>query len=374
MKILGIETSCDETAASIVEAKIKNQKSKIKILSNIISSQVDLHKKYGGVYPELAARAHLENIPLVLEAALDKAKTDLKDIKLIAVTIGPGLIGSLLVGVNTAKTLAYSLNKPIIGVNHIEGHIYSIFGGEILNPYCRQRRQCCEGRVSKILIKFPALCLIVSGGHTSLVLMKNHGKYQIIGQALDDAAGEAFDKVAKLLGLGYPGGPAIEKAAQEEKLKTKNSKLKTTTKNLKLPRPMLDSSDFNFSFAGLKTAVLYMVKQIPNGRIENVRRLIAAEFQQAVIDVLVEKTINAAKKYKIQTIMMAGGVAANKLLRRTMESKIKKLIPNSQFLIPPLTLCTDNAAMVAVAGYFKTLKNKPDKWYNVSADANAKLI
>jgi len=350
MKILGIETSCDETSAGIIEAKGGN----VFILSNIVASQVNLHKKYGGVYPELAARAHLENIIPCLEAALESANCQLSAIDCLAVTIGPGLIGSLLVGVNTAKTLAYTLKKPIIGINHLEGHIYANFVREIPNYK------------SKIPIKFPALVLIVSGGHTSLVLMKNHGKYQIIGQTKDDAAGEAFDKVAKLLGLGYPGGPAIEAIAS--KLKTNREKLK-----IKLPRPMIDSPNFDFSFSGLKTAVLYLVKQMPSNHLHNVRRLIALEFQQAVVDVLVQKTIRAALKYNVKSVLLCGGVAANSLLRQEFELKIQKLKLKTNFLVPPKNLCTDNAAMIARAGYCKALENKYNKWYNTNADADAKL-
>lgn len=347
MKILGIETSCDETSASIIEAY---KDFKINILSNIVSSQIDLHKKYGGVFPELASRAHLENIIPSIKASLSKAKTNLENIDLIAATTGPGLIGSLLVGVNTAKTLAYSLDKPIIGVNHLEGHIYSAFGGEIRN--------------SKLEINFPAIVLIVSGGHTSLILMKDYGKFEAIGQTRDDAAGEAFDKVAALLELPYPGGPAIEKEAS--KSKPLSSKLK-----IKLPRPMIDSSSFDFSFSGLKTAVLYLIKQFNGDRLKNVKRDIAHEFQQAVIDVLVDKTLKAANYYKVKTIMLSGGVSANSLLRREFERK-------TNFLVPPKNLCTDNAVMIAVAGYYKYsatyLKKKPNKWYNINANANEKLI
>lgn len=335
MTILGIETSCDETACAIVKDG--------KILSNIVSSQVNLHKKYGGVYPELASRAHLENILPALKGALEKANSQLESLDYLAVTIGPGLIGSLLVGVNTARTLSYIFNKPIIPVHHLEAHIYA-------------------NLLKKTQIFFPALCLIVSGGHTSLILMKNHGQYQILGETLDDAAGEAFDKVAKLLDLGYPGGPAIE--AEASKLKSKNEKLK-----IKLPRPMLDSPNFNFSFSGLKTSALYLVKQMSEKQIKNVRRQIAREFQQAVIDVLVSKTFKAAKKHKVKSVLLGGGVAANKLLRK----EIKKFFPSFSLLIPPSYLCTDNGVMVAICGYFKALKKKFQKWYDIKAEADAKL-
>jgi N6-L-threonylcarbamoyladenine synthase len=342
MHILGIETSCDETAASVIVA----DKEKVKILSNAISSQIPIHQKYGGVFPELASRAHLENIIPVTDAALSQASIKLDKIQMIAVTTGPGLIGSLLIGVNFAKTLAYSLNKPIIGVNHIEGHIYSAF--------------------FNVKLSFPVLSLIASGGHTSLILLPKPGKFKIIGETQDDAAGEAFDKVAQLLHLGYPGGPAIEAIAKKNLIK--NSLLA-----YKLPRPMIYSDNFNFSFAGLKTAVLYLVKQIKGVRKTSVRQAIAKEFQQAVVDVLVAKTLTAAKKYHPKTIALGGGVSANRLLSETLAQKIQKEFPQSLFLLPPPPLCTDNAAMIALAGYYKFLVKGADKWYNVYADANQKL-
>jgi len=343
--ILGIESSCDDTSVSVVKAGRK----KIKILSNIVSSQINLHRKYGGVYPELASRAHLENIFPCIKASLEQDKIGLDDIDLIAVTSGPGLIGSLLVGVNTAKTLAYTLDKPIMGINHLEGHIYANFVDGIPNQI------------------FPAIALIVSGGHTCLVLMKNPLRYKIIGQTRDDAAGEAFDKVAQILGLSYPGGPAIEATAyQIQKAKRKRQNLK-----IELPRPMIDSGDFDFSFSGLKTAVLYLVKQLQDGRIENVRPEIAYEVQRAITEVLIKKTIKAARQYEAKSILLSGGVAANTWLRREFELAVKKL--KIKFFVPPKILCTDNAAMIAIAAYFKSLKKQPSKWYDIFADANAKL-
>ncbi len=364
MKILGIETSCDETGASIIEAKIKDQKSKIKILSNIVASQIDLHRKYGGVYPELASRAHLENILPAIEAALNEADTDFDDIDAIAVTMGPGLIGSLLVGVETARTLAYSLGKPILGINHLEAHI------------------CANFIDNQKEIKFPALCLIVSGGHTSLVLMKSHGKYQTIGQTRDDAAGEAFDKVAQLLGLPYPGGPAIEAAASQiRNSKSEIRNLKPRTQKLepkiKLPRPMIDSEDFDFSFSGLKTAVLRLTKELGPAKTKKFRAQIAAEFQNAVVEVLVAKTLRAARKYKTKTIMLSGGVAANSLLRKELEARTLKLKAN--FSVPPKNLCTDNAAMIATAGAFKMQKGWPTLlrqgfgWLKIQAQSDLEL-
>ena len=369
-----METSCDETAAAIIKAK-NNQ---VKILSNIVSSQIKIHQKYGGVFPELASRTHLENIIPVVNEAIDEAKIKLENIDLIAVTTGPGLIGSLLIGVNFAKTLAYTLQKPVIPVNHLEGHIFSSFAGETPN--------------SKFLILnsaklFPIISLVVSGGHTSLILMRRHGDFQTIGETQDDAAGEAFDKVAALLGLPYPGGPTIEAAAS--KFKSQISNLKIT-----LPRPMLNSNNHDFSFSGLKTAVLYLIKQVPDGRKTNVsafarqragyggsaevfnegrRRAVAKEFQQAVIDVLISKTISAAKKYKTKTIILCGGVSANRALRKQMSEKIRQNIPNSLFFIPNSGLFTDNAAMIAIAGYYKSLKTKPQKWYDINADSNERL-
>lgn len=342
IKILGIETSCDETAAAVVE--INNNK--ISILSNIVSSQVDLHKKYGGVYPELASRAHLENILPAIKAALEKANSKLENIDLIAVTAGPGLVGSLLIGVETAKALSYANGKPIIGINHWLGHIYSNFVEQ--SP------------------PFPILNLIVSGGHTGLVIMKSHQNIIQIGQTLDDSAGEAFDKVATMLNLSYPGGPAIEKEAE---------KLKATSYNLKpirLPRPMLNSGDFNFSFSGLKTAVLYLTKKLGKQKTRRLRAQIAAEFQQAVIDILIGKTLQAAKIHKPKSICISGGVSANIELRKQFKQKVKKIIPQSSIFYPPNLLCTDNAAMMAIAATFQDSR-KYSNWSKIQTDPNLKL-
>ena len=359
MKILGIETSCDETSCAVIEGKGK----KIKILSNIISSQINLHKKYGGVVPELAARVHIENIIPALKASLNEAKLGLKDIDAIAVTCGPGLLVSLLIGVNTAKSLAYALKKPIIPINHIEGHIYANFvslnhKSQILNP------------------KFPLLCLVVSGGHTSLILMKNHGFYKILGQTLDDAAGEAFDKVGNLLELPYPGGPWISKVAQ-----------KGNPQKYNFPRAWLGES-LDFSFSGLKTAVLYEVRKL---KIENSKcsvRLkisspkanklkigtisdLAASFQEAVVEVLVEKTIKAAKDNKVTSICLSGGVAANDALRNRLKENTKDI--KKEFYVPGKILCTDNAAMIACVGYSHALKKDFTHWQKVNVDLDIKL-
>jgi N6-L-threonylcarbamoyladenine synthase len=337
MIILGIETSCDDTGIALIEYN----RQKCRILSNIVSSQIKIHAPYGGIVPNLAARAHLKNIEPVLETALKQAHHP--KIDLIAVTIGPGLIPSLLVGANFAKALAYVWQKPIMGINHIEGHIYANW---LTTPQ----------------IEFPNLCLVVSGGHTQLILMKNHGKYQLLGETRDDAAGEAFDKVAKLLGLGYPGGPIISQRAQ-----------KGNPQTFDLPRPMINSKDFDFSFSGLKTAVLYEVKKGEKLSPKYINDM-AASFQQAAIDVLVRKTIKAAKTYKTKTVLLSGGVAANQELRQQMTQVIKKELPQVEFQIPDISLCTDNAAMIATAAYYKKKPTSKQSWLRIAADANLKLV
>lgn len=340
MNILAIETSCDDTGVAILKGDKKN----CQLLSNIVSSQIELHAPYGGVVPNLAARAHLENIQPCLDSALKKAAHS--QIDLIAVTIGPGLIPALQIGVNFAKSLAYAWQKPITSVNHIKGHIYA--------NWLADRQP-----------DFPALCLIISGGHTQLVLMKDHHQYQLIGQTRDDAAGEAFDKVAKLLGLGYPGGPLLSQRA-----------LKGNPEAFKLPRPMINEPSFNFSFSGLKTAVLYEVKKMspliksatnfPDSYINDM----SASFQQAVIDVLIHKTLKAVEKYKIKNVMLSGGVAANRELRQQMNKALKEKLPEIELSIPAIQFCTDNAAMIAAAAYFS---GRPQHWSEIIANANLKL-
>jgi len=355
--ILGIETSCDETAVSVIRASNE----KMEVLSNTVSSQVKLHARWGGVVPNLAAREHLKNILPVLQMSLSEAQVELQDIDLLCVTNGPGLIPALLIGTNTAKTLSYLLRKPLLGIHHIEGHIYANFVSK--NPKPKAQNP-----------KFPILCLVVSGGHTQLVLMKKHLDYEIVGQTLDDAAGEAFDKVARILGLGYPGGPAIAKAAM--KFKIQNSKFK-----INLPRPMIKSNNLNFSFSGLKTAVLYTVKKHSN-ILKNVRMssALCAEFQQAVVDVLIHKTLKAAAIYKPKTVMLAGGVSANTELRNQLRNNLCKYYPNIIYKIPDTKYSIDNAAMIAAAGYFrwkninesqrkKTLNN----WKELKTDANLRM-
>jgi len=361
MYILGIETSCDDTAVAVIGAKGGFNKPSFSVLANTSYSQVAIHKKFGGIVPNLASRAHLEKIIPTIKEALRVAKTKPDKIDLIAVTRGPGLMPSLLIGFNTARALAYRFRKPIVGVNHIEGHIFSNW----LPPVRESTKH--EARSTK-KIEFPALILVVSGGHTELILMKDYGKYKIIGQTLDDAAGECFDKTARLLGLGFPGGPAI--AAEALKFKIENLKLK-----ISLPRPMINSKDYNFSFSGLKTAVLYLYNNLTaqDCSSNNVRPAMAVEVQNAIVDVLTAKTVKAIKNLNPKTVMIAGGVSANKALREKMAEEFESYkIP---FLMPDTSHATDNAAMIAAAGYFEYIQKKPakDSWKNLVADANLKL-
>ncbi len=385
MIILAIETSCDETATALLKAENK----KMALLSNIVSSQIKLHARWGGVVPNLAAREHLKNIQPVITRAFRNAKINPDQIDLIAVTNGPGLIPSLLIGTAAAQTLSFLWKKPLIGIHHIEGHIYANFIKDETGVNLKSQFSISK-KIYNSDIKFPILCLVVSGGHTQLVLMKKHLRYEIIGQTLDDAAGEAFDKVARILGLSYPGGPAIAaKAAKFKKLNfIKNSKLKIQN-YISLPRPMINSGDFNFSFSGLKTAVLYKVKEFQ--KLLSEKKLssddydflitgIASEFQQAVIDVLVSKTIKSATKYQVKTIMLAGGVSANQELRKQMNLKIKNNLSDSKFITPNPKFCIDNAAMIASAAYFRwknmssaQRKKTFQNWKHLSTDANLKL-
>lgn len=328
--ILGIETSCDETAAAVVE---NGQV----VHSNLVASQVDLHAQYGGVFPEVASRAHIEAISAVVEEAITQAGSRWDELAAIAVTYGPGLPGSLLVGVNYAKGLALGTGLPLIGVNHLEGHLYSLWTVAPERP-----------------IQFPVVALIVSGGHTELVLMRDHSDYLHLGGTLDDAAGEAFDKVGRLLGLPYPGGPSIQKAAASGKPTAYD-----------FPRA-LPERPYDFSFSGLKTAVMRVVRP-PSGRMqrgeENLKAGdidpdvniadVAASFQAAVSDVLVGKTLAAAHAFGATEILLAGGVSANAHLRQTFAERT-----NLPLRLPPLALCTDNAAMIAAAGYFRWLRGE----------------
>jgi N6-L-threonylcarbamoyladenine synthase len=308
--ILGVETSCDETSAAVVQDGTL-------VLSNVIASQAEIHKRFGGVVPEVASRRHVENITLTIEEALDKAGKRLDEIDAIAVTYGPGLVGALLVGVAAAKAISYARGIPLIGVHHIAGHIYA-------------NRLVTE-------MEFPLIALVVSGGHTELVLMREHGHYEILGQTRDDAAGEAYDKVARALDLPYPGGPHIDRLAHEGE------------PDVPLPRAWLEPDSYDFSFSGLKSAVLNTLHNASQ-RGETIEPAnLAASFQASVVEVLVEKTIRAAKAYAAKQVLLAGGVAANRGLRTALTGRCEQ--EGLDLVIPPLSLCTDNAAMIAAAGY-----------------------
>ena len=308
--ILGIETSCDETAASIV----KNGK---EIVANVVASQIDSHKRFGGVVPEIASRHHVEQVTIVLEEVMTQAGMSFKDLDAIAVTEGPGLVGALLIGVNAAKALSFAHQIPLVGVHHIAGHIYA---NQLVDE-----------------LEFPCLALVVSGGHTELVLMKEHGSFEVIGETLDDAAGEAYDKVARTMGLPYPGGPHIDRLAHEGE------------PTIKLPRAWLEEGSYHFSFSGLKSAVINTLHNASQKGETIAPENLAASFQASVIEVLVGKTLKAAAAYGVKQVVLAGGVAANKGLREALTSAFTKL-PDVKVIIPPLSLCTDNAAMIAAAG------------------------
>jgi N6-L-threonylcarbamoyladenine synthase len=340
MIILGIETSCDETAAAVVEDGVK-------ILSNVVASSLELHTKTGGIIPEVAARQQIKFILPVIQEVIDKANIKITDINALAVTTGPGLIGSLLVGVETAKTLAYLWKKPIVPINHLVAHIYANFVSKFTNTP-----------------DFPALALVVSGGHTDLVLMKEHGKLEWLGGTRDDAAGEAFDKCARLLELPYPGGPSIASAADNHQLPTiDNQQL------VKLPRPMIEEDNFDWSFSGLKTAVLKEVQKTKNGKLkmENVAAL-AYEIQEAITDVLVEKTLRTVKVYQPKSLLLAGGVSANQRLREKFQLAVKDLKnPSVNLFFPPVNLCTDNAASIASCTFFNY---SPISWQKLEVNPN----
>ena len=316
MLVLGLETSCDETACAVIE----NGRA---LLSSVVASQMEIHARYGGVFPEVASRQHVLSIIPVVQQALTQAHLTLNDIDAITVTQGPGLAGSLIVGMNMAKGIALALDKPIIGVNHLEGHIYSAWvyeAGENVPP----------------ALQFPLMALLVSGGHTELNLMTDHLTYQRLGSTLDDAAGEAFDKVARLLDLPYPGGPSIQKAAEEGDASRFN-----------FPRAWLDGT-WNFSFSGVKTSVLYEVQELKKRSNGIPVHDLAASFQKAVVDVLFKKTMDAAREFGAKEILVAGGVSANRALRQIFKGQTEFPVH-----IPPLSLCTDNAAMIGAAGYFR---------------------
>ncbi|OHA49034.1 MAG: tRNA (adenosine(37)-N6)-threonylcarbamoyltransferase complex transferase subunit TsaD [Candidatus Terrybacteria bacterium RIFCSPHIGHO2_01_FULL_48_17] len=356
MKILGIETSCDDTCAAIIKASGGIRRPKFKVLSNVVSSQVKVHQKYGGVVPTLAAREHAKNIKPVVKKAFQGTGYRVQDIDLIAVTTHPGLLPALLVGVHAARTIAWWLHKPILGINHLEAHLVAnLLGDKKKQNTPNQSLRSGTGQArNKIQTLFPAVGLIVSGGHTQLVLMRDFGKMKIIGETRDDAAGEAFDKVAKMLGLPFPGGPPV--AALAAKKQDTRSKIQ-----ISLPRPMIDSNDFDFSFSGLKTAVLYLLRDNP----QIPKTDVAASFQQAVVDVLTAKTIRAAKKYKAKTVMLGGGVAANQELRRQLRSALTKLEPIPYTLYPIPSLALDNAAMIAATAYLHWLKGERNTWQQI---------
>ncbi|MEE1078413.1 MAG: tRNA (adenosine(37)-N6)-threonylcarbamoyltransferase complex transferase subunit TsaD [Agathobacter sp.] len=333
IRILAIESSCDETAAAVV---VNGRK----MCSNVISSQIDLHTLYGGVVPEIASRKHIEKINQVIEEALREADTTLEEIDAIAVTYGPGLVGALLVGVAEAKALAYAAKKPLLGIHHIEGHISANY---IENPD----------------LEPPFLCLVVSGGHTHLVRVADYGKYEILGRTRDDAAGEAFDKVARAIGLGYPGGPKIEKISHEG-----------NPEAISFPRAKLGDDVYDFSFSGLKSAVLNYLNGAKMKGEEICQADVAASFQKAVSDVLVENAAKAIDQYKMDKFAIAGGVASNGTIRKAMEEMCKE--KGVKFYHPSPILCTDNAVMIGAAAYYDYLNGKRDGW-DLNAVPNLKL-
>ena len=409
--ILAIETSCDDTGIAIIKASSKGPI--FNVLSNIVSSQIKIHKKYGGVYPMMAKREHQKNLIPVLTTALKNArmlkisnfqfsisnkipnsnfqtlkkilireellykkltaflrKYQNPDIDAIAVTTGPGLEPCLWVGVNFAKALAYYWDIPIVPVNHIEAHLLVNFLNYKLKTLPRSEPKVLLRGINYKL--FPAVCLVVSGGHTQLILMKNFDDYKILGETRDDAAGECFDKTARILGLGYPGGPAI--AAQAAKsTDVRHPQTCGCRTSVRLPRPMINTKDYDFSFSGLKTAVLYNFKNQPEKTRKSKKYVaeICTETQQAIIDVLLKKTIKATKDFKAKTIILGGGVAANEELRNQMQKKIKKELLNLNFLIPPPEYCTDNGVMTAITAYFHRKETK--NWQKIKAEANLRI-
>lgn len=386
MKILSIETSCDETAAAIVDyvpSQAETGAGQATVLANTVSSQASLHAKWGGVVPDLASREHIRNIVPVIEETLDRAGLTPADIDLIAVTQGPGLMPALVIGVTAAKTLAFIWDKPLIGIQHLEGHIYANFLNSRNDQFPISNFQTStndsisklEKTVKKI---FPLVALVVSGGHTELVLMKDHFQYEILGETQDDAAGEAFDKVAKMLGLDYPGGPVVARKADafrdnnnqspnsppeadqsnagnfQKNPNDQKSRIKNQNSTFNFPRPMLDADNFDFSFSGLKTSVLYYLKKHEGEKSDE--KFIDAtchEFQEAVVDVLVGKTKKALALYSPATFVIAGGVSANVRLRMELRNLIDSEFPDTQFLTPEFTYSLDNAAMIGIAGAFR---------------------
>lgn len=331
--VLGIESSCDETAAAVV----RNGR---EVLSNVISSQIELHKLYGGVVPEIASRKHIEKINQVIEEALSEAEVTLDDIDAVAVTYGPGLVGALLVGVAEAKAICFAKKKPLVGIHHIEGHVSANY-------------------IEHFDLEPPFLSLIVSGGHTHLVQVVDYGEYEIIGRTRDDAVGEAFDKVARAIGLGYPGGPKIDKLAKEG-----------NPLAISFPKAKIEDAPLDFSFSGVKSAVLNHINGCKMKGEQIVPEDIAASFQKAVVDVLVDRTLQAAKENNSKKIALAGGVASNSALRATMEEACSK--KNLSLYYPSPIYCTDNAAMIGVAGYYEYIKGTRHGW-DLNAVPNLKI-
>ena len=340
--ILALETSADETGAAVLLGDLHTRKFSLR--SNVIYSQIAKHRVTGGIVPEVAAREHLPKVVPAIKTALNRARLTLPDIDAVAVTAGPGLATSLMIGVDTAKTLSYALRKPLVAINHLEGHLLSAL----------PKNSKFEIRNSKL---FPAICLVVSGGHTQLILMEKIGQYELIGETRDDAAGECLDKVARILELGYPGGPAIAVCAAKAKLGGRRV-------SDQLPRPMMYTKNYDFSFSGLKTAVLYKVKKGKYDKIEMCR-----EVQQAVIDVLIHKTVKAAKDFRAKSIILGGGVAANEELREQFKLAISNQQSAIKFFVPPQNLCTDNAVMVAATAYF----HRKNIRKNIKAEANLRI-
>ncbi len=312
--VLGIETSCDETSAAVVSGGTH-------LLSNVVSSQVKLHQRFGGVVPEVASRKHVERITWIIQEALDQAKVSLKELDAIAVTKGPGLVGALLIGISAAKALSFATGIPLVPVHHIAGHVYA---NHLIKP-----------------LPFPLVALVVSGGHTELLFMEKHNRFERLGKTMDDAAGEAFDKVARLMGLPYPGGPEIDRLAKKGE------------PIYDLPRAWLEPGSLHFSFSGLKSAVIQFLQQMKSQKKEVDQHHLASSFQTAVVDVLIEKSINAVRKTGVQHLLLAGGVSANRQLRQQLTERCRK--ENITLQIPPPELCTDNAAMIAAAGTYQYL-------------------
>jgi N6-L-threonylcarbamoyladenine synthase len=370
MHILALETSCDDTAAAVVEQTPEG----VFVRSSVVSSQIALHATYGGVVPNLAAREHARNIVPVVEAALRSAKLTPRDIDLIAVTQGPGLIPALLVGTTAAKTLSFLWRKPLLGVHHIEGHIYANF-----------IRQTPQSNIENHTSVFPLLALVVSGGHTQLMLMRDHFQYEILGETQDDAVGECFDKVARLLGLPYPGGPLVARRADDwrnlipdpEKDTSESSKIKNQESKIRFPRPMLQSDDLHFSFSGLKTSVLYFLKKHEaDMQNEDFVSEVCHEFQEAAIDVLVGKTERALQEHSPRTFVIAGGVSANVRLRNRLRNLLDERFPDTKFLTPEFRYSLDNAAMIGAAAAFRFAALSPteqsalaESWRTLNPDA-----